>query len=148
VTRRSGSVLISSLVEADGFDEAVGELARRLTSGPVHVYAQTKAQLTKEQDMSHSATVELEAMTQALLMKGQDYAAFHAAFNAAAAGRGAKACCEQREPPAAIGTVLPGARKPPRTLPSWLPSALVTSIQMTVEAEPGTLPMGRISRSV
>ncbi len=94
--------------------------------------------------MSHSAAVEFEAMTQALLMKGQDYAA----FNAAAAGRGAKACCGQSGPPAAIGTVLPGARKPPRTLPSWLPSALVTSIQMTVEAEPGTLPMGRISRSV
>jgi hypothetical protein len=30
--------------------------------------------------MSLSAAVELEAMTQALLMKGQDYAEFHAAF--------------------------------------------------------------------
>ena len=32
--------------------------------------------------MSLSAAVELEAMTQALLMKGQDYAEFPAAFNA------------------------------------------------------------------
>ena len=72
----------SSLGEEPGFDEAVGALARRLASGPVQAYAQTKALLTREQDMSLSAAVELEAMTQALLMKGQDYAEFHAAFNA------------------------------------------------------------------
>jgi enoyl-CoA hydratase/carnithine racemase len=74
--------LVSSLVEDSGFDEAVGALARRLASGPAQAYAQTKALLTREQDMSLSAAVELEAMTQALLMKGQDYAQFHAAFTA------------------------------------------------------------------
>jgi len=74
--------LVSALVEESEFDEAVGALARRLASGPVQAYAQTKALLTREQDMSLSAAVELEAMTQALLMKGQDYAEFHAAFNA------------------------------------------------------------------
>ena len=74
--------LISELAEADAFEEAVGGLARRLASGPAQAYAQTKALLTKEQDMSLSAAVELEAMTQALLMKGQDYAEFHAAFTA------------------------------------------------------------------
>ena len=74
--------LISELVEADAFEEAVGGLARRLASGPTQAYAQTKALLTREQDMSLSAAVELEAMTQALLMKGQDYAEFHAAFTA------------------------------------------------------------------
>jgi enoyl-CoA hydratase/carnithine racemase len=74
--------LVSELVEADTFEEAVEGLARRLASGPVQAYAQTKALLTREQDMSLSAAVELEAMTQALLMKGQDYAEFHAAFTA------------------------------------------------------------------
>ncbi len=74
--------LISELVEADAFDDAVSALARRLASGPTQAYAQTKALLTREQDMSLSAAIELEAMTQALLMKGQDYAEFHAAFNA------------------------------------------------------------------
>ena len=74
--------LISELVEADAFEEAVGGLARRLASGPTQAYAQTKALLTREQDMSLSGAVELEAMTQALLMKGQDYAEFHAAFTA------------------------------------------------------------------
>jgi enoyl-CoA hydratase/carnithine racemase len=73
--------LVSELAEADAFEEAVGGLARRLASGPTQAYAQTKALLTKEQDMSLSAAVELEAMTQALLMNGQDYAEFHAAFN-------------------------------------------------------------------
>ena len=79
--------LVSELVEPDGFDEAVDGLARRLASGPVQAYAQTKALLTREQDMSLSAAVELEAMTQALLMKGQDYAEFHAAFTAGRAPR-------------------------------------------------------------
>jgi enoyl-CoA hydratase/carnithine racemase len=74
--------LASSLVPAEEFEDAVGGLARRLASGPTQAYAQTKALLTKEQDMSLSAAVELEAMTQALLMNGQDYAEFHAAFNA------------------------------------------------------------------
>jgi enoyl-CoA hydratase/carnithine racemase len=67
---------------ADDLDAEVAALARRLADGPAHAYAQTKALLTREQDMSLSAAIELEAMTQALLMKGHDYAEFHAAFTA------------------------------------------------------------------
>jgi enoyl-CoA hydratase/carnithine racemase len=74
--------LISELVGADELDQAVGRLARRLAGGPAQAYAQTKALLTREQDMSLSAALELEAVTQALLMTGQDYAEFHAAFTA------------------------------------------------------------------
>jgi enoyl-CoA hydratase/carnithine racemase len=74
--------LISELVSAGQLDEAVGRLARRLAAGPAQAYAQTKALLTREQDMSLSAALELEAVTQALLMTGQDYAEFHAAFTA------------------------------------------------------------------
>src|SRR6476620_2882906 len=74
--------LVSLLAGKDTFDDEVGALADRLASGPVQAYAQTKALLTREQDMSLSAAIELEAMTQALLMKGADYAEFHAAFNA------------------------------------------------------------------
>jgi len=74
--------LVSELADADAFEAAVTGLAARLASGPTQAYAQTKALLTREQDMSLSAAVELEAMTQALLMKGQDYAEFHAAFTA------------------------------------------------------------------
>ncbi|HEY1003938.1 MAG TPA: enoyl-CoA hydratase family protein [Streptosporangiaceae bacterium] len=74
--------LLSLLAGKDTFDDEVGALAERLASGPVQAYAQTKALLTREQDMSLSAAIELEAVTQALLMKGEDYAEFHAAFNA------------------------------------------------------------------
>ncbi len=74
--------LVSFLADKDSFDDEVGALARRLASGPVQAFAQTKALLTREQDMSLSAAIELEAVTQALLMKGEDYAEFHAAFNA------------------------------------------------------------------
>jgi enoyl-CoA hydratase/carnithine racemase len=73
--------LVSFLAGKDTFDAEVLALARRLASGPVQAFAQTKALLTREQDMSLSAAIELEAMTQALLMKGEDYAEFHAAFN-------------------------------------------------------------------
>ncbi len=74
--------LISDLVAEDELDGAVGALATRLASGPAQAYAQTKALLSREQDMSLSAALELEAATQALLMTGKDYAEFHAAFTA------------------------------------------------------------------
>jgi enoyl-CoA hydratase/carnithine racemase len=74
--------LISSLVGEDELDGAVADLARRLATGPSQAYAQTKALLAREQDMGLSAALELDAMTQALLMNGRDYAEFHAAFNA------------------------------------------------------------------
>jgi enoyl-CoA hydratase/carnithine racemase len=72
--------LISELVAEADLDDAVGRLARRLATGPAQAYSLTKSLLTREQDMSLSASVELEAMTQALLMTGQDYAEFHTAF--------------------------------------------------------------------
>jgi enoyl-CoA hydratase/carnithine racemase len=74
--------LIGTLVGHGELDDAVGRLAQRLASGPYQAYAQTKALLAREQDMSLSGALELEAMTQALLMNGQDYAEFHAAFSA------------------------------------------------------------------
>jgi len=76
-----GDTVNAEEADKDSFDDEVGALARRLASGPVHAFAQTKALLTREQDMSLSAAIELEAMTQALLMKGEDYAEFHTAFN-------------------------------------------------------------------
>jgi enoyl-CoA hydratase/carnithine racemase len=71
--------LVSLLVD-DDLDGAVHGLATRLANGPAQAYAQTKALLTREQDMSLSGALELDAMTQALLMTGRDYAEFHAAW--------------------------------------------------------------------
>jgi enoyl-CoA hydratase/carnithine racemase len=73
--------LVSELVGDDELDAAVSRLATRLATGPTLAYAQTKALLTREQDMSLSASMELDAMTQALLMTTNDHAEFHAAFN-------------------------------------------------------------------
>ncbi|MBB6172291.1 enoyl-CoA hydratase/carnithine racemase [Nocardiopsis mwathae] len=72
--------LVSELVEDDELDASVAALAARLSDGPAFGYAQTKALLSRELDMDLSGAIELEAMTQALLMKSEDYAEFHAAF--------------------------------------------------------------------
>ena len=73
--------LVSQLVADGELDAAATALARRLAQGPFFAYAQTKALLSRELDMPLSAAIELEAMTQALLMKSSDHAEFHAAFN-------------------------------------------------------------------
>ncbi|HEX6444367.1 MAG TPA: enoyl-CoA hydratase family protein [Streptosporangiales bacterium] len=72
--------LVTRLVDVGELDDAVGSLAERLASGPALAYAHTKALLTRELDMPLAASVELDAMTQALLMTTDDHAEFHAAF--------------------------------------------------------------------
>jgi enoyl-CoA hydratase/carnithine racemase len=74
--------LVSQLVPDEELDAAVAALAARLASGPTLALSQTKSLLTRELDMPLSASVELDAMTQALLMTTDDHAEFHAAFNA------------------------------------------------------------------
>ncbi|MFD9544199.1 MULTISPECIES: enoyl-CoA hydratase family protein [unclassified Streptomyces] len=72
--------MISEMAEEGRADTRAAELARRLADGPALALAQTKALLTAELDMPLAASVELDAATQALLMNGEDYAEFHAAF--------------------------------------------------------------------
>ncbi len=74
--------LVSRLVgDDDDLDATADELARRLADGPTLALAQTKSLITRELDMPISAAMELDAMTQALLMTTHDHAEFHAAFN-------------------------------------------------------------------
>ena len=73
--------LVSELVADDDLGAAVERLARRLADGPALAYAQTKSLITRELDMPLAAAMELDAMTQALLMTTEDHAEFHAAFN-------------------------------------------------------------------
>ncbi|MGW8766057.1 enoyl-CoA hydratase family protein [Streptomyces sp. NPDC055815] len=73
--------LLSELTEEGAAGERAAALARRLADGPALALAQTKALLTAELDMPLAAAVELDAATQALLMNGEDYAEFHAAFS-------------------------------------------------------------------
>jgi enoyl-CoA hydratase/carnithine racemase len=73
--------LVSELVGDHELESAVERLARRLADGPTLAYAQTKSLITRELDMPLGAAVELDAMTQALLMTTEDHAEFHASFN-------------------------------------------------------------------
>jgi enoyl-CoA hydratase/carnithine racemase len=57
-------------------------LANRLATGPALAYSTTKVLLTRELDMDLASSIELEAITQALLMKTDDHAEFHAAWSA------------------------------------------------------------------
>jgi enoyl-CoA hydratase/carnithine racemase len=79
--------LVSDLVDEAEVDSTAQALAERLAAGPWQGYSATKRLLTRELDMSLSGAVELEAMTQALLMKGDDYREFHAAFTGKRAAR-------------------------------------------------------------
>lgn len=74
--------LVTQLVDDTELDSATASLAERLASGPTLAYSQTKSLLTRELDMPMGPAMELDAMTQALLMTTHDHAEFHAAFNA------------------------------------------------------------------
>jgi len=72
--------LATKVVAADALEQTTSELARRIADGPTFAYRATKLLLTREMDMGLAASIELEAMTQALLMTTNDHREFHAAF--------------------------------------------------------------------
>lgn len=77
-----GIGLVHRVVDDDELDAATTAVARRLADGPTLAYGATKALLTREQDTSLQAAVEMEAIVQALLMTTRDHAEFHDAFSA------------------------------------------------------------------
>jgi enoyl-CoA hydratase/carnithine racemase len=74
--------LATSMVPDDQLASATSQLAKRLADGPALAYSTTKVLLTRELDMDLGSAIELEAMTQALLMKSDDHAEFYAAWSA------------------------------------------------------------------
>ena len=72
--------IANTVVEDDDLAAAAGDLARRLAAGPTFAYGATKMLLTRELDMDLGGALELEAMTQALLMTAEDHKEFYAAF--------------------------------------------------------------------
>jgi enoyl-CoA hydratase/carnithine racemase len=76
--------LATSVVDDTALARTTEALARRLADGPAFAYSTTKVLLTRELDMDLGSAVELEAITQALLMTSQDHHEFYAAW---AAGR-------------------------------------------------------------
>jgi enoyl-CoA hydratase/carnithine racemase len=76
--RRIG--LATRVVADDELVEAARALARRLADGPALAYSTTKVLLTRELDMDLGSAIEMEAMTQALLMQSDDHREFYAAW--------------------------------------------------------------------
>lgn len=74
--------LATTVVPEEELADRVDQLARRLSKGPTLAYQQTKALITSELDMPIAAAMELDSMTQALLMTTDDHTEFHTAFNA------------------------------------------------------------------
>ena len=72
--------LASSVVPGPELAGAAGDLARRLATGPTFAYGTTKMLLSRELDSDLAGALELEAMTQALLMTTSDHREFYRAF--------------------------------------------------------------------
>ncbi|HWF23887.1 MAG TPA: enoyl-CoA hydratase family protein [Solirubrobacteraceae bacterium] len=79
---RAYEIGLATEVVADGELAArASALARRLADGPAFAYSTTKVLLTRELDMDLASAIELEAMTQALLLKSEDHAEFYRAWS-------------------------------------------------------------------
>jgi enoyl-CoA hydratase/carnithine racemase len=72
--------LANRVVDDPELPAATTELARRLADGPALAYAATKVLLGRELDLPLSGALELEAVTQALLLGSEDHREFYAAF--------------------------------------------------------------------
>jgi enoyl-CoA hydratase/carnithine racemase len=74
--------LATKVVENEELTAEAARLARRLADGPAFAYSTTKVLLTRELDMGLGESVELEAITQALLMTSEDHHEFYQAWSA------------------------------------------------------------------
>ena len=72
--------LATLLVDDEQLVPDTKALAKRLADGPALAYSATKVLLTRELDMGLAEAIELEASSQALLMKSNDHAEFYRAF--------------------------------------------------------------------
>jgi len=78
---RAAAIGLANIVVDDGeLPKKTMELARTLADGPALAYAATKMLLSRQLEMSLSGALELDSVTQALLMKSADHAEFYAAF--------------------------------------------------------------------
>jgi enoyl-CoA hydratase/carnithine racemase len=73
--------LASEIVPDDELADRARALAERLATGPAFAFSTTKVLLTRELDMDLGSAIELEAVTQALMMESDDFAEFYAAWS-------------------------------------------------------------------
>ena len=72
--------LATRVVADSDLTATAGDLAAQLANGPAMAYGATKILLSRELDMDLGSAIELEAVTQALLMTTEDHAEFYRAF--------------------------------------------------------------------
>ena len=72
--------LATSLFDDDELTGAATALGQRLATGPALAYSMTKSLLTRELDMDLNGSLEMDAVTQALLMRSRDHDEFHKAW--------------------------------------------------------------------
>jgi enoyl-CoA hydratase/carnithine racemase len=73
--------LAAEVVGDDALAGRAAELAARLAGGPAMAYSATKVLLTRELDMDLSGALEMDSMTQALLMTSHDHREFYKAWS-------------------------------------------------------------------
>ncbi|MGH2914282.1 MAG: enoyl-CoA hydratase family protein [Solirubrobacteraceae bacterium] len=73
--------LAYEVVQDGALADAARGLAQRLAEGPAFAFSTTKSLLTRELDMALGPAIELEAITQALLMHSDDFEEFYAAWS-------------------------------------------------------------------
>jgi enoyl-CoA hydratase/carnithine racemase len=72
--------LATAVVPDDELADRAQALASRLADGPAFAYSTTKTLLSRELDMDLGSSIELEAITQALLMQSHDHGEFYRAW--------------------------------------------------------------------
>jgi enoyl-CoA hydratase/carnithine racemase len=72
--------LAGSVVDDESLPAATMALARRLADGPALAYSTTKLLITRQLDMDLGGALEMDAVTQALLMRSEDHAEFYRAW--------------------------------------------------------------------
>ena len=72
--------LASAVVDDAELAGETDRLARRLADGPALAYSTTKVLLTRQLDMDLGGAIEMDAVTQALLMTSHDHREFYAAW--------------------------------------------------------------------
>jgi enoyl-CoA hydratase/carnithine racemase len=76
----AGAIGLGDVVDDGDVQGSATELATRLAQGPAFAHGTTKVLLSRELDMDLAGALELEAMTQALLMTSEDHREFYRAF--------------------------------------------------------------------
>ena len=78
---RAARLLTAIAIGAMAASACAKKVPMVVADGPALAYSTTKVMLTRELDMSLASAIEMEALTQALLMRSRDHGEFYAAWS-------------------------------------------------------------------